>query len=65
MDIGNEKMLDYSFLLIDLLGFFTLVGIGYDYASRILIQMRTGMLEKSWRYLVAAAYVLQGGVVPF
>ena len=59
-----ENMLDYSLLVIDLLGFFTILGIGY-YASRIMIQMRTGLLEKSWRYLVAAAYVLQGGVVVF
>ncbi|MHB1869200.1 MAG: hypothetical protein ACYCPP_09705 [Nitrososphaerales archaeon] len=57
-------MLDYSLLIIDLLGFFTILGIGY-YASRIMMQMRTGLLEKSWRYLVAAAYVLQGGVVVF
>lgn len=57
-------MIDYSFLAIDLLGLFTIVGIGY-YASKILFQMRTGLLEKSWRYLVAAAYVLLGGVFVF
>lgn len=27
--------------------------------------MRSGLLEKSWRYLVAAAYVLLGGVLVF
>ncbi len=57
-------MPDYSLLVIDIIGFFTILGIGY-YSSRILMQMRTGLLEKSWRYLVAAAYVLQGGVVVF
>jgi tetrahydromethanopterin S-methyltransferase subunit C len=57
-------MTDYSFLAIDLLGLVTIVGIGY-YASKILIQMRTGLLERSWRYLVAAAYVLLGGVFAF
>lgn len=56
--------LDYSFVVIDLFGLFTIVGIGY-YASRILVQMKTGLLEKSWRYLVAAAYVLLGAVVVF
>lgn len=57
-----QGVIDYSFLAIDLLALFTIVGIGY-YASKILIQMRTGILEKSWRYLVAAAYVMLGGVV--
>ena len=56
--------MDYSFLVIDLLGLFTVVGIGY-YASRILIQMKAGLLEQSWRYLVAGAYVLLGAVVIF
>ena len=56
--------LDYSFVAIDLLGLVTIVGIGY-YASRILVQMKTGLLEKSWRYLVAGAYVLLGAVVVF
>ncbi|MDG7000072.1 MAG: hypothetical protein JRN15_13275 [Nitrososphaerota archaeon] len=56
--------LDYSFVVIDILGLLTIVGIGY-YASRILVQMKTGLLEKSWRYLVAAAYVLLGAVVVF
>lgn len=57
-------VLDYSFVAIDLLGLLTIAGIGY-YASRILVQMKTGLLEKSWRYLVAAAYVLLGAVVVF
>lgn len=51
-------------MIIDLFGLFTLVGIGY-YASRIMVQMRTGLLEKSWRYLVAASIVLLCGVVLF
>ena len=57
-------MLDYSFVAIDLFGLITIVGIGY-YASRILVQMKTGLLEKSWRSLVAGAYVLLGAVVIF
>lgn len=57
-----QRVIDYSFVAIDLLAIVTIVGIGY-YASKILIQMRTGILEKSWRYLVAAAYVMLGGVV--
>ncbi len=59
-----ENLLDYSFLVIDALAFFTILGIGY-YASRIFLQMRTGLLEKSWKYLVASAYVLEGGVVVY
>ena len=54
-------MIDYSFVAIDLIGLFMIAGIGY-YASKILVQMRTGLLEKSWSYLVAAAYVFLGGV---
>lgn len=41
---------------------FTVLGMAY-YASRILIQMRTGELEKTWRYLVAGAYLVEAAVV--
>jgi hypothetical protein len=55
-------MLDYSYIAIGIVAVFTVLGMAY-YASRILMQMRTGELEKTWRFLVAGAYLVEAAVV--
>jgi hypothetical protein len=55
-------MLDYSYIALGVIALVTVLGMAY-YASRILLQMRTGELEKSWKYLVAGAYLIEAGVV--
>jgi anaerobic C4-dicarboxylate transporter len=55
-------MLDISFIVLGMIALVTVLGIAY-YASRILLQMRTGELEKSWRYLVASSYLIEAAVV--
>jgi hypothetical protein len=54
-------MLDYSYVVLGVLALFTVLGMAY-YATRIMLQMRTGELEKSWRYLLAAAYLVEAAV---
>jgi hypothetical protein len=55
-------MLDYSYVALGVVAVFTVFGMAY-YASRILMQMRTGELEKTWRFLVAGAYLIEAAVV--
>jgi predicted membrane channel-forming protein YqfA (hemolysin III family) len=55
-------MIDYSYLALGIVALFTVLGMAY-YASRILLQMRTGELEKTWRWLVAGAYLIEAAVV--
>jgi hypothetical protein len=55
-------LVDYSYIALGFIALFTVFGMAY-YASRILLQMRTGELEKSWRYLVAGAYLIEAAVV--
>lgn len=55
-------MLDYSFIALGVIALVAVFGMAY-YASRILFQMRTGELEKTWRYLVAGAYLIAAAVV--
>jgi hypothetical protein len=55
-------MLDYSYLVLGTIALFTVLGMAY-YASRILLQMRTGELEKSWKYLVAGAYLVESAII--
>jgi predicted membrane channel-forming protein YqfA (hemolysin III family) len=55
-------MIDYSYVALGVIAVFTVLGIAY-YASKILLQMRTGELEKTWRYLVAGAYLIEAAVV--
>jgi predicted membrane channel-forming protein YqfA (hemolysin III family) len=55
-------MLDYSYLALGIVAVFTVLGMAY-YASKILLQMRTGELEKTWRFLVAGAYLIEAAVV--
>jgi hypothetical protein len=55
-------MLDYSYLVLGTIALFTVLGMAY-YASRILLQMRTGELEKSWKYLVAGAYLVEAAII--
>ncbi len=55
-------MLDYSYLVLGTIALFTVLGMAY-YATRILLQMRTGELEKSWKYLVAGAYLLEAAII--
>jgi predicted membrane channel-forming protein YqfA (hemolysin III family) len=53
--------LDYSFVALGVVALVAVLGMAY-YASRILLQMRTGELEKTWRYLVAGAYLIAAAV---
>lgn len=55
-------ILDYSYIALGVIALATVFGMAY-YASRILLQMRTGELEKSWRYLVAGAYLIEAAVM--
>jgi predicted membrane channel-forming protein YqfA (hemolysin III family) len=55
-------LLDYSYVALGIVAFFTVLGMAY-YASKVLFQMRTGELEKTWRYLVAGAYLIEVAVV--
>jgi predicted membrane channel-forming protein YqfA (hemolysin III family) len=55
-------MIDYSYVALGVIAVFTVLGMAY-YASKILLQMRTGELEKTWRYLVAGAYLIEAAVV--
>lgn len=55
-------MLDFSYIALGIVAVLTVLGIAY-YASKILLQMRTGELEKTWRFLVAGAYLIEAAVV--
>jgi predicted membrane channel-forming protein YqfA (hemolysin III family) len=55
-------MLDYSYVALGVVAVITVLGMAY-YATRILMQMRTGELEKTWRFLVAGAYLIEAAVV--
>lgn len=55
-------MLDYSYLVLGIIALLTVLGMAF-YASKILLQMRTGELEKSWKYLVAAAYLVEAAII--
>jgi len=55
-------MLDYSYLVLGTIALFTVLGMAY-YATKILLQMRTGELEKSWKYLVAGAYLIEAAII--
>jgi drug/metabolite transporter (DMT)-like permease len=59
---SQSAMLDYSYLVLGTIALFTVLGMAY-YATRILLQMRTGELEKSWKYLVAGAYLVEAAIV--
>jgi predicted membrane channel-forming protein YqfA (hemolysin III family) len=55
-------LFDFSYIALEIVAVFTVLGMAY-YASKILLQMRTGELEKTWRFLVAGAYLIEAAVV--
>ncbi len=50
-------MINYLFFAFDILGFIIALGMAY-YAFHMINQMKSGRLEKSWRYMTQGALII-------
>ena len=55
-------IIDYFGFVSTLISLTLILGVAY-YATRILSQMKNGMLEKSWAYMSKGSLVLMGGIL--